>query len=96
MTTYTYTTLNNPLPGSGGSSAPGSINDKGQVTGSYANGTNVLGFLYSDGAWTTLSDPAAGADGFTIPTSINDRGQVTGRYSNERTPRQAPGPTVIT
>ena len=94
MTTYTFTTLTPP----GGSPAviPQSINDKGQVVGSYypgTNGNNERGFLYSNGAWTTLSDPSAAlidpsADSgitYTVAMSINDKGQVVGSYYNGTT-----------
>ncbi|MBV8830282.1 MAG: hypothetical protein JO357_00745 [Hyphomicrobiales bacterium] len=79
MRTYTYTTLSDPSAAPGGSTYPASINDRGQVTGYYTNGTTDVGFLYSNGTWTTLSDPSAGTRE-TIPRSINDGGQVTGDY----------------
>ena len=63
MTTYSYTTLSDPSTASGGYTIPVSINDGGQVTGSYFNGNAQVGFLYSNGTWTTLSDPLAGANG---------------------------------
>jgi hypothetical protein len=78
MTTYSYTTLSDPSAAPGGFTSPVSINDSGQVTGSYFNGNAQVGFFYSNGTWTTLNDPSAGANGFTFPVSINDRGQIIG------------------
>ena len=39
MTTYSYTTLSDPSAAPGGYTKPVSINDRGQVTGYYFNGT---------------------------------------------------------
>ena len=41
MTTYTYTDLIDPSAASNGDTQPVAINDKGQVTGSYFNGTTT-------------------------------------------------------
>ena len=79
----TWTTLSDPSAAPGGLTVPASINDRGQVTGFYFNGTTDVGFLYSNGIWTTLSDPSPTAGGYTVPASINDRGQVTGTLTEE-------------
>ena len=57
-----------------------SINDSGQVAGSYVQemrSRNHHGFVYSNGTFTTLDVPGATA---ISATSINASGQVTGNY----------------
>ena len=85
----TWTTLSDPSaranPGPSGIKGftdPQSINDAGQVTGFYYNGTSYQTFLYSDGTYTNLSDPSVGANVPTTAASINDAGQVTGVHIN--------------
>ena len=89
MTTYSYTTLQDPSQSATGSTFPQSINSTGQVTGYYYNGTTYEGFIvnspYSNGAYTTLQDPSQSTSGFTVPLSINSTGQVTGYYYNGTT-----------
>jgi len=48
MTTYTYTTLNDPLA-TGGTVASG-INDSGQIAGYYYDNSGTHGFLDSGGS----------------------------------------------
>jgi hypothetical protein len=81
MTIYSYTTLIDPSQGPDGTYAY-SINDNGQVTGFYYNGTTYEGFLYGSGTYTTLIDPLQGPNGSTNAYSINDSGQVAGDYYN--------------
>jgi hypothetical protein len=78
----TTTTLSDPSATPEGGTEPVSINDRGQVTGSYNNGTTALGFLYSGGTWTTLTDPSVVPGGAIAPIAINDRGQIIGVYDN--------------
>jgi probable HAF family extracellular repeat protein len=54
------------------------INNTGQVTGYYDDGTNSIGFLYKNGNFTFLNP--AGVN-YLVPTGINDSGEVTG-YSS--------------
>lgn len=60
-----------------------SLNDKGQVTGSYDDTTTskLRGFVYADGAFTTIDAPG---DGFTFPRAINNAGEVAGSYDAAR------------
>lgn len=74
----TLITLN--VPGSL-TSEPASINDAGDVIGSYTVGCfpycETHGFLYRDGTFTNLDFPGAQS---TTPKSINARGEVIGSY----------------
>ncbi len=72
----TFTTLD--VPGANITEAV-SINDSGQVAGSYGSSSLNRGFVYSNGAFTTLDVPDATA---TRPTSINASGQVAGYYED--------------
>ena len=54
------------------------INDNGQVTGSYEDGSSRYIFVYSGSTFTTLNIPNA-ADEYYGP-SINASGQVAGSY----------------
>jgi hypothetical protein len=67
------------VPGASGGTAARSINNSGQVVGSYGNGANVHGFLLvlSSGAFTTIDFPGAFN---TYLFSINNRGDIVGRY----------------
>jgi probable HAF family extracellular repeat protein len=80
----TFTTLG--LPGAvPGYIMPTSINDSGQITGSY--NTNIImlprsgwkGFVYSNGTFITI-DPPNSVN--THPSSINASGQVAGYYTS--------------
>jgi probable HAF family extracellular repeat protein len=83
MTIYAYTTLIDPGQGSNGETDSVSINDSGQVTGSYWNGATYISFIYGNGTFTDFVDPSAVQDGgYTRAVSINDSGQVTGYYYN--------------
>jgi len=74
MTTYTYTTLNNPLATSG--TVARGINDTGQIVGWYqANTDAVYGFLYDGGSYATLNDPLTIK---TSPYGINNAGHIVG------------------
>ena len=88
QTTYTFTTLDDPLASSVyyGTEAFG-INDKSQIIGNYFDDTisngyhHSQGFIYSAGTYTNLVDPSS--SGFyygTIPSAISDKGQVVGNY----------------
>ena len=79
MTTYTFTTLNDPL-GTEGTYAIG-INGVGQIAGYYYDSSaKAHGFLYSGGTYTTLNDPL-GIKG-TQAYGINDAGQIVGEYND--------------
>ncbi|MDG4551172.1 MAG: hypothetical protein P9F19_17525 [Candidatus Contendobacter sp.] len=74
------------IPGQGlGSTLAASINDSGQVTGSYCNVVDKggchgsHGFVYSGDTFTTFDVPDAT---HTEPSSINNGGQVAGYYLN--------------
>ena len=54
--TYSFTILD--VPGAASTVAT-SINDSGQVTGSYYDGSGEHGFVYSGGTFTTLDVPGA-------------------------------------
>ena len=85
MTTYTYTTLNDPLADTRGT-LPDGINDIGQIVGTYRPHINtdaVDGFLYSGGDYTTLSyvvevAPGAVTTFQTYASGINETGQIVG------------------
>src|SRR5436190_23887020 len=80
MPVNTYTTLDDPSAGSGGTVAQG-INAAGQIVGYYLDASfKSHGFLYSGGTYTTLDDPLAryGA----VATGINNAGQVVGLYKD--------------
>ncbi|MFZ1641753.1 MAG: hypothetical protein WAV07_10030 [Candidatus Contendobacter sp.] len=81
----TFTTLD--VPGAAGGIYPNSINDSGQVAGTYCNvassrgSQDCHGFIYSGGTFTTLDVPGGIA---TSATSINASGQVAGTYRDAR------------
>ena len=76
--TYGFTILDASLDKSGATfTSPASINDSGQVTGYYNDGSGRHGFVYGNGTFTILDAPGAYE---TSPASINDSGQVTGYY----------------
>ena len=58
---------------------PLSINNSGQVTGSYIDSSGGHGFVYSNGTFTTF-DPPGATD--TKARSINDSGQVAGFFDD--------------
>jgi len=71
--------------GTGGETAINGINGFGQMVGSYSSpdGTQMHGFLYSNGTCTTFD---LGPDqGFTYPYGINNNGQIVGTYSTGST-----------
>src|SRR5262245_62162628 len=86
MTTYTYTTIDDPSANNG--TFLQSINAWGQITGSYYDGNSIShGFLYSGGIYTTIDFPSniLGTGTFplsinTYPLSINASGQIAGYY----------------
>ena len=56
MTTYTFTTIDDPF-GTNGTIAAG-INDVGQIVGTFGGSLGKdHGFLYSGGTYTSLNDP---------------------------------------
>jgi len=71
------------VPGAVGDTAPGGLNNFGQIVGSYgisASGGYKHGFLDTNGVFTTIDDPNTGPAGFTNAFGINDWGQVVGTY----------------
>jgi probable HAF family extracellular repeat protein len=81
MTTYTYTTLNDPLATSG--TVAQGINDAGQSVGYYVinGGSTPQGFLYSGGTYTTIDDPLTVGEPATFAQGINDAGQIVGYFA---------------
>jgi hypothetical protein len=77
-TTESYTTVeptNNLL-------FPSSINDLGEITGTYGPNSSLLGFLYSKGVFTEIIAPFAPADIVdTVTNGINDSGTIVGAWS---------------
>jgi uncharacterized membrane protein len=74
--TYKFTTIN--VPGESQTNARG-INDKGQIVGTYFDGSNYYGFLDSGGKFTTIDVPVPGVTD-TVPVGINEAGQIVGWY----------------
>ena len=74
----TFTVLDDPLATKG--TRLTSINDQGQIVGSYSDDTSSHVFLYSGGVFTTVTNINGGKD-FGIG-SINDRGMIAGSYSD--------------
>jgi probable HAF family extracellular repeat protein len=76
----TYTPLDSALNGG----TPFSINDSGQIVGTYSTfengGFKTHGFLYSNGTFITLDYP--GATNGTFAYGINNQGQIVGYYSD--------------
>lgn len=66
------------VPGSVYTEALG-LNDLNQVVGSYYDGTNSYGFLWSGGIFTTLTEPG---EAYTVATGINDAGDIVGFATN--------------
>jgi Repeat of unknown function (DUF5648) len=54
------------------------INNRGDLVGTYSNGSGSHGFYYTGGNYTSIDGPS-GAQSFT-PTGINDQGQIVGHY----------------
>jgi len=85
-----YNTLDHPDGFGGipyGNTYAYDINNSGQVTGTFYNGTGNHGFVYNGGTYITLNAPDAQTDmsgyGGTHATGVNDSGLVTGYfYSN--------------
>jgi probable HAF family extracellular repeat protein len=79
MTTYTFTTFNNPQ-GTGPFQTGGvGINATGQIVGTYSNG-GLSGFLDTNGTYSDIVDPLG--DGSNDEAfGINDSGQIVGFYS---------------
>jgi uncharacterized membrane protein len=75
----TYTTID-PLGGTSASAQ--SINDIGQIAGSYRDsaGPNPHGFLFSEGTYTIIDDPLATKG--TNAIGVNNNGQIVGEYLN--------------
>jgi probable HAF family extracellular repeat protein len=76
-------------PGAGQDTVPASINNRGQIVGTYRDADfGMHGFLRDQaGRITTIDLPGAKATG---PYRINDRGQLVGRYSQTHTDMQVP------
>jgi probable HAF family extracellular repeat protein len=68
-----FTTLDAP---GASDTTPQAINDRGDVAGTYYNGS-YHGFIYDDGTFTTLDAPGALA---THAQAIDNRGDVAGYY----------------
>ncbi|HEY2865155.1 MAG TPA: PEP-CTERM sorting domain-containing protein [Casimicrobiaceae bacterium] len=79
-TAYTYQTLDDPSAIASGATVAYGINDAGQVTGWFSDGSNVVhAFVYSGGAWTTIdNNPLNGGGGETEGFGINNSGRITG------------------
>jgi probable HAF family extracellular repeat protein len=77
--TYTFTTLDVPVPGAAGSTAAFGINDAGQIVGDFRDSTGFFhGFLRdSGGLFTTLDVPGAT---FTSARGINNADQIVGLF----------------
>jgi probable HAF family extracellular repeat protein len=75
MTTYIYTTLDNP--GSSYTIAWG-INST-EVVGYYANAYRSNGFVYQEGSFTTLNEPSGIS---TILTGVNTSGEIIGFFDD--------------
>jgi hypothetical protein len=72
----TYTLIDPPA--NLGDTFTASINERGQVAGSYDGlDGNSHGFLYDSGAYTIIDFPGASQ---TYPLSMNDSGQIVGLY----------------
>src|SRR2546422_814459 len=80
MPIYTYTTIDDPLASatSGNGTDALGINAAGQIVGNYGDGSNVHGFLLTNGLYATLDDPS-GPHG-TYASGINGNGQIVGYY----------------
>ena len=66
------------MPGSSRTDA-NSINDGGQIVGSYVDGAGTHGFfLDTDGTFTSLDFPGATR---TVARGINNAGEIVGSYS---------------
>ena len=89
MTTYSYTTLDDPFDSNGGTTSALGINDQGQIVGLYQVSGNfpnrgMYGFVEKGGIYTTIDDPLAstappGAH-TTVAFGINNAGQIVGYY----------------
>ena len=67
-----YTTIDDPL---GTQTVLFGINDRGQIVGTYLEGSVWHNFLYSHGTFTTIDDPSVSV---VFNEGINDRGQIAG------------------
>ena len=75
--TYSFTAID--VPGATpGSIEPFDINNNGQITGTYYDGS-YHGFLFSGGTYTTLNVPQSVA---TYAKGISDKGQIVGYYQD--------------
>ena len=54
-----------------------SINDRGQIVGSFTDSSGTHGFLRSNGQFTTVDAPAAT---YTVAHGINNTGRIVGTY----------------
>jgi hypothetical protein len=94
-TTYSFQTISDPSAVNNGGVAPSTwvwgINNNDQIVGSYTNGTDQSGFLYSGVNYTTVTVP--GNNYRTIASGINNNGQVVGTYyyGNGRSPTPTAG-----
>ena len=83
VTTYSYGT---PFDFPGGSNTQGlSLNDLGQIVGTYNAGQGPHGYLLSGGVYTTIDDPneaySTAHDG-TVASDINNSGEIVGYYGD--------------
>jgi probable HAF family extracellular repeat protein len=74
---YSLVDLGPSLLAGGSTFDAASVNNFGQVTGNFFNGSNISTFLYSGGTMTDLGG-AAGYTSTNQGSSINDSGQITG------------------
>lgn len=82
---YTFTTFT--APGLTGNTRPESINNRGQIVGTFVRGgptgQETSGFLYEGGVFTTLEVPFQGVRR-TEALGINHRGEIVGKYVDDR------------
>ena len=78
---YSLVDLGPSLLAGGSTFDAASVNNFGQVTGNFFNGSNISTFLYSGGTMTDLG-AAAGYTNDNQGNSINDSGQIAGTVSN--------------
>src|SRR5579862_3485496 len=80
MTTYTFTSLDDPL-GDPATTQAWDVNSAGEVVGTFAVGHLANGFLYNGSTFSPFNDPA-GTNG-TFANGINDAGQIVGSYRGD-------------
>jgi probable HAF family extracellular repeat protein len=77
MTTYFYTTIDDPSAFAGTTFAQG-INGNGQIVGYFSDATGIHGFVDTGGVFTSFDNPFG--VGSTYAYGINNNGQIVGYY----------------